>query len=38
MLLQHSAGKGFNLAKGNGLKTARALKAKAKAANAAEQI
>ena len=38
MLLQHSAGKGFNLAEGDGLKTARALKAKAKAANAAEQI
>jgi hypothetical protein len=38
MLLQHSAWKRFNLAKGNRLKTARALKTKAKAANAAEQV
>jgi hypothetical protein len=38
MLLQHSARKRFNLAKGNGLKTARALKAKAEPAYAAKQI
>ena len=38
MLLQHSAGKRFNLAKGYSFKTTSALKAKAKAANAAEQI
>jgi len=38
MLLQHSAWKRFNLAKGNGLKTARALKAKAETANAAEKV
>ena len=38
MLLQHSAGKGFNFAEGNGLKTARPLKAKAETANAAKQI
>ena len=38
MLLQHSAGKGFNLAEGYSFKATSALKAKAKAANAAEQI
>jgi len=38
MFRQHAAGERFNLAEGDGLKTARAFKAKAKAAYAAEQI
>jgi len=38
MLLQHSAWKRFNLAERYSFKTTSALKAKAKAANAAEQV
>jgi hypothetical protein len=35
---QHAAGKVFDFAEGDGLETAGALKAKAKAAYAAEQV
>jgi hypothetical protein len=38
MLRQHAAGERFNLAEGDGFKAARALKAKAETANAAEQV
>jgi hypothetical protein len=35
---QHAAGKGFNLAEGDGLETAGAFKAQRKSAYAAEQV
>ena len=38
MFRQHTAGKIFDFAEGDSLKTARAFKAKAKAAYAAEQV
>jgi hypothetical protein len=38
MLRQHAAAKGFDLAKGDGLKTARPLQAEGKSANPGKQV